>query len=433
MNILIAYYSRGESVEGAALAIKKELEGRGHSVDVEKIKPQKEHNFWAWQLIGVFKGYCEIETPLIKDVSKYDAILIGSPNWLRLSAPAAEYVKKISGLRHKNIFLFATTLIPPKIEWYLISAYLVDLTSSVAVSLAGGRVIKRILFSNIFKRWSPQSDYGRKLINYFCIKIEQFSFSFKDYTLQQKEIDENRLVIVTGSLFTGLALAAQAILSLMGIQIIRWDKLLIFLAASSFVYFLIITTLRRKATVFLGKYIASSFLVFAWTLLVIFFKPNIEWIIIWGYVLSLVAIFFFRDAKTTLFSGLLIVVFYTYLVFNYPLEGVLFPEVDFPLILSCILIISFVARSLQNNFLELLEAQEETEEARLTLEVKISARTRELKELADGLENKVEERTQELRNKIGELEKFNKLAVGRELKMVELKEELRALRKELKK
>ena len=41
----------------------------------------------------------------------------------------------------------------------------------------------------------------------------------------------------------------------------------------------------------------------------------------------------------------------------------------------------------------------------------------------------VEERTEELQEKVRELERFNKLAVGRELKMIELKNEIKKLGK----
>ena len=56
-----------------------------------------------------------------------------------------------------------------------------------------------------------------------------------------------------------------------------------------------------------------------------------------------------------------------------------------------------------------------------------------LKELQYEMETKVEERTKELQGKIEEMEKFQKLAVGRELKMVELKEEIKKLKEELEK
>lgn len=57
-------------------------------------------------------------------------------------------------------------------------------------------------------------------------------------------------------------------------------------------------------------------------------------------------------------------------------------------------------------------------------------RIEEAKEL---LEVKVKERTKELQERIDELERFQKLTVGRELKMVELKKEIKKLREELEK
>jgi C4-dicarboxylate-specific signal transduction histidine kinase len=71
------------------------------------------------------------------------------------------------------------------------------------------------------------------------------------------------------------------------------------------------------------------------------------------------------------------------------------------------------------------------EEIKSSLEIRILARTRELQEGAQKLEEQVQGRTRELRDKITELEKFNSLAVGRELKMVELKEEIARLNEEL--
>ncbi|MCK4464047.1 MAG: HAMP domain-containing protein [Candidatus Omnitrophica bacterium] len=55
-----------------------------------------------------------------------------------------------------------------------------------------------------------------------------------------------------------------------------------------------------------------------------------------------------------------------------------------------------------------------------------------LQEWGETLEQKVREKTKELRKKVEELEEFNKLAVGRELKMIELKKEIEDLKKRLK-
>ncbi|MCX6789634.1 MAG: cache domain-containing protein [Candidatus Gribaldobacteria bacterium] len=65
------------------------------------------------------------------------------------------------------------------------------------------------------------------------------------------------------------------------------------------------------------------------------------------------------------------------------------------------------------------------EESRAVLEIKVNARTKELQELAEKLEEKVGERTKELQKRLAELERFHRLTVGRELKMIELKKKLR--------
>lgn len=65
------------------------------------------------------------------------------------------------------------------------------------------------------------------------------------------------------------------------------------------------------------------------------------------------------------------------------------------------------------------------EESSKILEVKVKARTKELEELANELENKVSERTKQLKQRIEELERFHRLTIGRELKMIELKRALR--------
>lgn len=67
------------------------------------------------------------------------------------------------------------------------------------------------------------------------------------------------------------------------------------------------------------------------------------------------------------------------------------------------------------------------EESRAVLEIKVEARTKELRELAESLDEQVKERTEELEVKIKELEKFQEAAIGRELKMIELKKEIKKL------
>ncbi len=95
----------------------------------------------------------------------------------------------------------------------------------------------------------------------------------------------------------------------------------------------------------------------------------------------------------------------------------------------------FVLRKVDKELLKryyTIESQNrKLEEAKTSLEIRIQARTNELQASAEKLEGQIKERTKQLQEKIGELEKFNRLAVGRELKMVELKEENAKLREQL--
>lgn len=83
--------------------------------------------------------------------------------------------------------------------------------------------------------------------------------------------------------------------------------------------------------------------------------------------------------------------------------------------------------TLNEMIMRLRASTRELQEAKHSLELRVGERTQELQELAASLERKVKERTQELQEKLTELERFEKLAVGRELKMVELKQEIKKL------
>lgn len=81
---------------------------------------------------------------------------------------------------------------------------------------------------------------------------------------------------------------------------------------------------------------------------------------------------------------------------------------------------------------DLKESQAALEEAKTVLEIKVQARTRELRELTESLEEQVKERTRELQERMTALERFHRVAVGRELKMIELKKEIKKLKEKLK-
>lgn len=80
----------------------------------------------------------------------------------------------------------------------------------------------------------------------------------------------------------------------------------------------------------------------------------------------------------------------------------------------------------------LKESHTVLEESKTVLEIRVEARTKELKKLTEGLEEEIKKRIKEIQEKMQELEKFHRLAVGRELKMIELKEEIKKLKENLK-
>lgn len=71
---------------------------------------------------------------------------------------------------------------------------------------------------------------------------------------------------------------------------------------------------------------------------------------------------------------------------------------------------------------------ENLENSKKFLETKVEKRTKELKELTKKQEKTIEERTKDLKDKMVDMERFQKFAVGRELKMIELKNEIKKIK-----
>ncbi len=210
---------------------------------------------------------------------------------------------------------------------------------------------------------------------------------------------------------------------------LSWTEFAIIAAFALFVYLLFIFAVEIKKKKYLGKYFAGALVVIFWTLVALFCDSSRE-VVVSGYVIFLMSISFFKNYRAILFSGLLALLGYSFL-FVFSSDKGFTLSTDVLIISLSVLLMTLITKNLQEYFLNLLNSQDYIEEERMTLEIKVAARTKELKELALSLEENVKTRTKELQEKIDELEKFQKLIIGRELKMVELKSEIKRLNEEL--
>ncbi len=76
---------------------------------------------------------------------------------------------------------------------------------------------------------------------------------------------------------------------------------------------------------------------------------------------------------------------------------------------------------------ELAKTKKILEESQKIRGIQVKARTRQLKEQAETLGEENVEKTRVLRERLEELEKFHRLTVGRELKMIMLKKEVKKM------
>lgn len=93
--------------------------------------------------------------------------------------------------------------------------------------------------------------------------------------------------------------------------------------------------------------------------------------------------------------------------------------------------LGYLAKVFNQMLGNLEEAETKLNEVNVGLERRVMERTKELNEAKVGLEKTVAERTTELKEKLVDLERFEKMAVGRELRMTELKEEIERLKSQV--
>jgi peptidoglycan hydrolase CwlO-like protein len=87
-------------------------------------------------------------------------------------------------------------------------------------------------------------------------------------------------------------------------------------------------------------------------------------------------------------------------------------------VLVTVIFTTYLCNAFRNSVLDLKDAQKD-----------VAARNAELEKLKQGLEVKVQNRTTDLSDKLVEMEKLNRRVAESELKMLELKKDMEAMKK----
>jgi len=109
MKALITYYSRTGHTAQVAETLERELLAKGVSVEMLRLHREREAS-----LLGCWtearRGAKPALNELPKDVSGYDLVFLGFPNWVsRASSPANSMVAGIQNVSGKKCILFPTS------------------------------------------------------------------------------------------------------------------------------------------------------------------------------------------------------------------------------------------------------------------------------------------------------------------------------------
>ncbi len=185
---------------------------------------------------------------------------------------------------------------------------------------------------------------------------------------------------------------------------------------------------------------------------IVYLLGGVEWIgaVFFFFPIVFTSIFFSRKRALIIcsfasFYYLLIVVlpFLDLTSFSsyYPIEQDLYKDTTFIILNTTYLIFTFYLISIIANIpVDMLKKKTQLlrktknnlEEERESLEGKVKKRTKELENEKVRLSEKVKERTKDLQSRVDELERFHSLTTDRELRMVELKEEIKKLKEKIK-
>ncbi len=411
MKILIAYYSKTGGTEKLAYFLKNLLEKKRAQVDIQKIEPKKERSLFDWFFLSLFKKETPIKKPKILDLKKYDRILIGTPNWARLSLPIGEFLREAKGLERKFVCLFSTTYLPSIFNWFLLFGFFLEKTIQNVLSQK-----KAKLLSSLFLQRN----------NFNKDKIEKFTREVLTSVIKGKKFFENekKNVLREFILLTDLGVLFLFFLFLFSKISFLWIGY-----GLTFHFLLVLSYLKNPK---LGDYIFAT----GW--LFVFFELFCKYPLVSSYIFHFIIIFltillFFRNPFLILYTLSI-----SFLSLFFEKEYFSFEKEIFLLIEGSVLIIlAFILRDYHFYFWKFFEFEQEE---KIILEIRLAARTKHLKEEREKLAEEVKKRTKKLfetserlKERVKELEKFYKLTIGREIKIKELKRKIKNLEEELKK
>ena len=231
-----------------------------------------------------------------------------------------------------------------------------------------------------------------------------------------------------------LMLIAEGVLKL---GALNWNEYWILFIGNLLLFVYALFSLAKNFKVWLLKYLIAIFGPVIGSTWIYFTDPKYTKVMLGSHSMMLILIlgFLFFEFKVVLLSALIMSISLGALLFHYLKIGTPFSLYEIYLLyLFLFMAVGFsfpLVQRIRLFLTELLQKRREAEEAKSVLEIKVKARTKELEELTKSLDQKVKERTKELQERINELEKFHKLTIGRELRMVELKKEIEKKEEEI--
>ena len=223
-------------------------------------------------------------------------------------------------------------------------------------------------------------------------------------------------------------------------NVLGWEQYWILFFANTIFLGYFIFSVKSNFKIWLIKYLLAIYaplLIGGW---IYFLNPEYTKVMFAGAIMALSIVgFIFYNSQVLLVASFTTTIMFGFLFFHlsrigFPLKLYEISSIYIFLWMGTILYFTVIERT--KVFLkELVETRSELQEAKDVLEIKVIARTKELEELTKTLDQKVGQRTKELEGnkkilekRVDELERFHKLTVDRELRMLELKKEIQKLK-----